>query len=133
MNSNNYNTANLISCMIVYFCVYSDEGYAARMQLAILDHNSHVDCAYREGEHGGKQMQRVWRRRSKRWDVVPRKVKKDYKYIPELMMHVLSHRASQDVSLRESRGKRHSGSSITPDAPVETADIVSRKRSRFVA
>ena len=85
--------------------------------LAILDHNHHIQRGYRESVAGEKQYHRVWRRRSRRWDVVPKKIEKNYSYIPELINNICSFRAQQDQPIRTIRGKKRSGSAITPDVP----------------
>ena len=108
----------------------SDDGYKVRIMLAIMDHNHHVNRAYREFE-GERQLHRVWRRRSKRWDVIPKKVEKEFAYIPELLSSIFQFRAEQDCPIRSIRGKRRVGSAITPEDPPETSDVAKRKRSRF--
>ena len=45
--------------------------------LAILDHNYHTNRSYLETD-GETQLHRVWRRRSKRWDLIPRKTNKTF-------------------------------------------------------
>ena len=119
----------------VHLCIFtpptcSEAAYNARIYLAILDHNHHTNRAYRETD-GETQLHRVWRRRSKRWDVIPRKVNKPFVYIPELLMKIFDYRAETHTQLRNVRGKRRIGSAITPVPPPQTDFIVARKQTRF--
>ena len=103
----------------------------SRVLLGIIDHNSHVDRPYKLKPDGTPQYHRVWRRRSNRWDTIPVKEKKQYTYITELLMLILKHRTQHALSLRNIKGRKRYGSSITPEAPPETATIAASKKSRF--
>ena len=103
----------------------------SRVLLGIIDHNSHVDRPYKLKPDRTLQYHRVWRRRSNRWDTIPVKEKKQYTYIAELLMLILKHRTQHALSLRNIKGRKRYGSSITPEAPPETATIAASKKSRF--
>ena len=86
---------------------------------------------YKLKPDGTPQYHRVWKRRSNRWDVIPVKEGKQYKYISELLLLTLNYRAQHALPLRSVKGRKRFGSSITPEAPPETATIAASKRSRF--
>ena len=126
----NSNIHLYVTCIShIYIC--SDAVYNARLYLAILDHNYHTNRAYRDSASGGKQLHRVWRRRSKRWDVIPKKVTKTFVYIPEILRRVFNSRAEKHERLRNMHGHKRIGSAITPVPPPETEEIEARKRPRF--
>ena len=58
--------------------LYSDQAYHTRIILASLDHNMHIDCPIAGGNHA--QYHRVFRKRTKHWDVVPVKERKAFSY-----------------------------------------------------
>ena len=63
----------------------SNEVFRARTQLAIVDHNHHLQrqqVLTREGPAYHRQ----WKRRTKEWDVTPRKEKKNYSYVPDIQV-----------------------------------------------
>ena len=78
----------------------------------------------------GDQYHRVFRKRTKRWDVVPTKEQKKFSYIPELMAEICTYRYGLDQSLRvHLAGERVA--STTPIIPHSTKDIAQAKRTRF--
>ena len=100
------------------------------MLLAALDHNHHVGSPYQTTASGDVQLHRVWRKRTKRWDVIPRKVAKTYSYIPELITEAFKQHATQELPLRKTRGQKRTVTT-TAETPLETEEIVKRKQSRF--
>ena len=71
----------------MYNFICSNDVFRARTQLAVLDHNHHLhrkQVVTREGPAYHRQ----WKRRTKEWDVTPRKENKDYSYIPDLQVCV---------------------------------------------
>ena len=64
---------------------------------------------------------------------MPKKVKKDYAYVPEILMLIFRFREQVDQPLRSIAGKKRIGSTITPTPPPSTANIVRTKKSRFSA
>lgn len=117
----------------LYFFICSDQIYLLKIIIAIIDHNHHIVRDYRKSQSGEIQQHRVWRRRSKRWDAIPKKVKKNYSYVPEVLLLIFKYREKMDQPLRSIMGKKRIGSTITPDPPPSTTDIVKRKKSRFYA
>ena len=124
----------------MYFFPCSDKGYLVRVLLAVLDHNHHVNRAFKhssELEVGNqtsdetRQFHRVWRRRSNRWDAIPIKVDKDYGYIVEILKAIFDLRYHAPIPLRNIERRKRVGSAITPQAPPDTSDIVRSKKSRF--
>ena len=113
-----------------------DQAYLARVQLAVLDHNMHVEREIATTAEGDQRYHRKYRKQSKKWDVTPVKVKKDYKYIPELISAIFEAR-------KESHGTLRAKKYVQDDHPVNiqatiahclsqpTTDIVSNKKSRF--
>ena len=65
------------------------------------------------------------------WDAVPKKVKKDYAYVPELLMLIFRFREEVDQPLRSIAGKKRVGSTITPTPPPSAVDIVRAKEVSF--
>ena len=123
------NVSPYLSKNMIYnnpFC--SDLAYHTQIQLAALNHNMHRERAIAGGERA--QHQRVFRKRTKRWDVVPKKEEKQYLYIPELFAKFCAYRYDLDQSLRA----HHTGERVyskTPIPPPPTEEIVCAKRSHF--
>ena len=69
------------------FLVYSNDVFKARTQLAIIDHNHHIGREQVTTSQG-QAYHRQWKRRTKEWDVTPRKEKKSYSYIPDLLVRI---------------------------------------------
>ena len=127
--------AIIIVLNVSYQC--SDKGYLVRILLAVLDHNHHVNRAFKQSSESDetsgetRQFHRVWRRRSNRWDAIPIKVDKDYAYIVEILKAVFALRYHAPIPLRGIERRKRVGSAITPQAPPDTSEIVRCKKSRF--
>lgn len=132
-----------ISKDLVYICKISDqikyyrnEGYLARVQLAVLDHNAHTTRENALNHNGDIIYHRKYRKQTKKWDVTPTKSKKLYKYIPELMRAILEerkvsvHNLKHQVTLHQEHPTNIQATiaHIIPDA---TAQLVKNKRTRF--
>ena len=61
---------------------FKHDDYVARMQLAYLDHNSHLNCPILKNKDGLEVYTRKWGKRSARWHMVPVPAPKKYEYIP---------------------------------------------------
>lgn len=88
----------------------------------------HHERAIAGGERA--QHQRVFQKRTKRWDIVPKKEEKQYLYIPELLGKICAYRYDLDQSLRT----HHSGEcvpSLTPTPLPPTDDITHAKKAAF--
>ena len=118
----------------MYFFLCSDKGYLVRVLLAVLDHNHHVNWAFKQsseleaGNDETRQFHRVWWRRSNRWDAIPIKIDKDYGYIVEILKAVFDLWYHAPIPLRNLERKKRVGSAITPQAPPDTSDIVRSKK-----
>ena len=110
--------------------IFSDDSYVSRVLLGVIDHNSHVDRPYKLKPDGTPQYHRVWRR-SNRWDVIAVKEKKKYTYITELLTLIFKYRTQHTIPLRNIKGRKRYGSTITPESPPETSTIAATKKSRF--
>ena len=119
----------IITCTINFELLFLVMVVMSRVLLGIIDHNSHVDVPYKLKPDGTPQYHRVWR--SNRWDTIPVKEKNQYTYITELLVLILKHGTQHVLSLRNITGRKRYGSSITPEAPPETATIAASKKSRF--
>ena len=117
-------------------CIYRDQAYTTRVQLAVLDHNSHTEREVATTVSGDQKYHRKYRRQSKKWDVTPVKCKKDYSYIPQLMATIFE---ACDESVRPLKSKQslrqdhpeNIQNTIAHIPPELTATIVVTKRSRF--
>ena len=113
--------------------IYNDQIYLLKIIIAIIDHNHHIERECRQSKSGEIQHHRVWKRRSNNLDAVPRKVKKDYAYVPEILLLIFRYHEQMDQPLHSIMGKKRLGSTITPEPPPSTAEIVKRKKSRLSA
>lgn len=88
----------------------------------------HLDRAVAGGDQ--PQYHRVFRKRTKHWDVIPVKERKAYSYIPEILVKICAYRCDEDQPLREhSSGERMP--SKTPIRPHPTEEIAQAKKTRF--
>ena len=117
----------LLGCQII-IQLFRMESYRAR--IIGLDHNIHINRPIKEPKEGTVYYHRVWRKRTKHWDVIPVKVTKEYKYIPELMQKILTKHTASTQSIRSLKRKRRAATT-TKTAPPQTKEIVDTKRSRF--
>ena len=110
--------------------IYSDEAYHTRILLAALDHNMHLNRANVGGDQA--QYHRIFRKRTKRWDVIPVWEQKAYSYIPELLGAICAYRYDMDQPLRlHLSGER--APSKTPIRPHPTQEIALAKKTRFAS
>ena len=89
----------------------------------------HRDRSTVEGKHG-PQYHRVFRKRTKHWDVVPTKSEKTFLYIPELLSLIFSYRFNLETPLHKHLSGKRTPSTTPVPAPA-TEDIVKSKKSRF--
>ena len=106
------------------------------MQLAVLDHNAHIERAAATNSKGEQIYHRKYRKQSKKWDATPVKDTKDYKYILELMAAIFEQRKKSADTLKRTicLPDHHSVNihyTIAHTQPGDTVDIVRNKRSRF--
>ena len=125
-------------CSITFIIsFYSNEVFKAWTFLAILDHNHHIGREAMSTCDGHTIYDCIWRRRTKEWDVIPRKEEKTYTYIPSLVAVVFDERAASSESLRHSKATLPSSHSANIQAtiatrePPSTSELVQKKHSRF--
>ena len=107
------------------------------MQLALIDHNSHLSRKERTSSVNNEtQYRRVFRKTSKKWDAVPVMEKKNYVYLVPMCQSILQRYLEFDGCLVEKVSKRDShpeliASNIASVEPPSTSSIVKRKCTRF--
>ncbi|XP_073341823.1 uncharacterized protein [Pagrus major] len=85
---------------------FSPPVYAARVMLAVLDYNHHVDRPVKKRTDGSIQYGKVYNKKSKKWSLYTEKVEKDYSYIPDLQSAILRCRLSATGGLPRTARKR---------------------------
>jgi len=119
-------------------CVYCcrNQGYEARIKLAVLDHNAHLQRTQVTNLKGDKIFHRKYRKQTKKWDVTPVLEDKKFEYIPDLMcairllrMHTIVPLCHKRV-LEEDHPARKQAT-IAHVLPRPTTELVQNKRSRF--
>ena len=95
--------------------------------LAGLDHNIHIDRPVKQPQEGTVYYHRVWRKRTKHWDVIPVKVSKGYHYIPELIKKILLKHINSSRPIRNLKRKDRAAT-ITATVPPQTVEIVDTKK-----
>ena len=108
----------------------------ARVQLAVLDHNAHVERPTATNSRGEQIYHRKYRKQSKKWDATPVKDTKHYKYIPELIVAIFEKRKKSADNLKRTiclpdHHPVNIQSTIVHTQPTVTSDLVKNKRSRF--
>jgi hypothetical protein len=79
------------------------EGMRARMLLAAIDHNHHVDRKPKLNRKGEVQVSRKWSKRGKKWIMVHKCEKKTYNYVPYIISLVLSRRRGETLRYKKSK------------------------------
>lgn len=116
---------------------YRYAAFTARTYLAILDHNHHLERDTKVTKDGDPQFRRIWRRRSKEWDVTPEKHEKSYSYIPEMIALTFREHADSIIAMRSARQILPEGHpellqpTIAHRPPPTTSELVTKKASRF--
>ena len=123
--------------ILLLLVIYRDGAYAARVQLAMIDHNHHLSREKHISSSTNEiQYRRVFRKASKKWDAVPVLEKKDYAYIPSICKSILELYHEFDGRLVNQIHKRDNypdliAPHIANVEPPSTASIVKSKHSRF--
>ena len=68
---------------------FKHDAYVARMQLAYLDHNNHLNHPTLKNKDGHEVYTRKWGKRSARWHMVPVPIPKKYDYIPGMYITII--------------------------------------------
>lgn len=117
-------------------CFYRNQAYHARIQLAVLDHNNHLDRQEAHNRDGRVIYARKFRKQTKKWDAAPVMNNKEYTYIPQLLKEIERQRFVADSGTKRKRllPSNHPArirNSIGNTDPEPTESIVQAKKSRF--
>lgn len=115
---------------------FQNQAYVARMQLAVLDYNAHLQRDTAKNKKGEIVYQRKYRKQTKKWDVTPVRTKKEYRYIDELKKEITK---QQEHSIQTTRSKpalpdNHPSNiqaTIGHVPPCNTKELAAKKLSRF--
>ena len=115
---------------------FRNQSYHTRIQLAVLDHNAHLDRDKAKNKNGEVIYNRKFRKQTKKWDATPSLEKKKYTYMPDLMnrienQHVLSTRNLKRAQPSPYDQPNHIAKTIANSQPESTKEIVQKKQSRF--
>ncbi|XP_062568780.1 uncharacterized protein LOC134230925 [Saccostrea cucullata] len=115
---------------------YSPPVYRARNILAALDYNYAVDLPTATHKDGAPRYFRTYSKKSGRWTVFERKVKKTYSHINDIFLKVLRKRFELERGMHHpaelaERDPRRISRVIAPKSPPPTVEIALQKKSRF--
>ena len=79
---------------------YRNMAYQTRVQLAVLDYNSHLCRDKAKNKDGVQIYNRKFRKQTKKWDATPVLECKKYPHIPELMTNIELEYKNHDTALR---------------------------------
>lgn len=91
-------------------CLYRNESYESRIQLAILDHNQHI----KRNKRLNKKGEIIYQRKYKKLDTTPLLEKKKYEYIPELLLAISKQREQSSTNLKRKTTRPSSHPSKIP-------------------
>uniref|UniRef100_A0A1X7T558 Uncharacterized protein n=1 Tax=Amphimedon queenslandica TaxID=400682 RepID=A0A1X7T558_AMPQE len=100
-------------------------------------HNSHLGRKQAVNEFGEPRSHRTYRKRTKRWDVIPVLEKKSYSYIEPLICQLFCYRYNSEVPIRSKalpKPPSHPemiNQTTAHIPPPPTSNITERKISRF--
>lgn len=120
----------------MHISICRDRAYLTRIQLAVLDHNAHLQRKGATNSKGEQIYQRKYRKQSKKWDVTPLKEDKQYSYIDEMMLAVFEEQKKTCIPLKRSlplpdEHPQNIQGTIAHTQPNNTSDIVKNKKSRY--
>lgn len=129
-----YLACHFTNTLLMFLC--RNQAYISRIQLAVLDHNHHINRETRRNKSGEIMYQRKYRKQSKGWDVTPLLVLKDYSYIPKLIDIISTERASSDVNLQHKQLEPlhhpcNIQKTIGHRPPEKTSELIANKLSCF--
>ena len=116
---------------------FRDQSYVTRIQLAVLDHNNHLNRDKARNKQGELMYARKFRKQTKKWDATPVKERKRYSYIPDLLKEIENMRTSSPhltVKRKRPIPSDHPARlqpTIGNTIPNNTLCIVRNKKSRF--
>ncbi|XP_055003986.1 uncharacterized protein LOC129407298 [Boleophthalmus pectinirostris] len=85
---------------------FSKKVYEARVYLASLDYNSHLNRGPRRKKDGSTQKAKLYSKRTKMWRLYTYKAPKEYKYIPDLQALILQSRLLSQRGMADSHPLR---------------------------
>ena len=88
--------SNIILC-IYCICTGRNQAYQTRVELAVLDHNAHINRDFAKNKKGDFVYHRKYRKQSKKWDVTPTLTTKKFLYILNLLHEIELERESHMV------------------------------------
>ena len=106
-----------------------NQAYQARVQLAVLDYNAHLDHEKAKNKAGDIIYNRKFQKQTKKWDATPTLKQNQFTYIPELMDVIKSQHVSSCSSLKQGVPSRHDHpagiqKTIANTPPTSTNEIV---------
>ena len=115
---------------------FRNESYTARIRLAVIDYNAHVERPIATNKEGEVIYHRKYRKQTKKWDITPVRCQKKYSYMKDLVAEILRLREESDQITRSkvaliSIHPRNIQLTIGHVQPPETSEILSNKQSRF--
>ena len=125
-----------VDLLINDFYQNRNQTYHARIQLAVLDHNNHLDRDKAQNRKGKVIYARKFHKQTKKWDATPLMRDKKYTYIPELLKDIEGLRCAPYSGVKRkllipSNHPARIRASIGNTAPESTESIVRAKKSHF--
>lgn len=110
--------------------------YKARCQLAAIDYMMHLERPYKTNKKGEQYYNRAFSKATNQWVVKPVKEKKQYSYIPELLLDVIVSYCAGSKKLRDPVEKApsdpiHVAQTIAPKQPPQTKELVEKQEPRL--
>ena len=116
--------------------LYRNQAYQTRVQLAVLDYNSHLSREKAKNKDGIQMYNRKFRKQTKKWDATPVFECKKYPHIPELMKDIELEYKNRDSALRVQVQLPYDNpmsiqKTIGNSQPEATSEIIRKRCSRF--
>ena len=123
-------------CIIQLPGFFRNESYIARIRLAVIDYNVHVERPFARNKEGDIIYHWKYRKQTKKWDVTPVRCPKKYSYMKDLLAEILRLREESDQTTRSkvaliSNHPHYIQLTIGHVQPPETSEILSTKQSKF--
>jgi len=122
--------------MVHLYLLHRNQAYQTRVQLAVLDYNSHLTREKAKNKDGIQIYNRKFRKQTKKWDATPVLECKKYPHIPKLMKDIELEYKNRDNALRVQVESPYDNptaiqKTIGNSQPEATSEIVQKKRTRF--
>ena len=79
---------------------FRNESYTARIRLAVIDYNAHVERPIATNKEGEIINHRKYRKQTKKWDITPVCCQKKYSYMKNLVAEIVRLREESDQITR---------------------------------